>query len=637
MKKFFSTILAFVLTLALVTPAQAENFNEQFSPYDSNDGYGYIYSGADINSLSAWEDTDFPGELNFAVFFEGWVSRSRFSYSEDYVMMTIDSNNDGEPDYFLSTEDAFYPSDREPLSTYLFTYDPVAIVPNCVAETWMPDGYSDLNDNWVGFSFDKSCIPLNSTIQVQAASSYLSYFDYTEPWSVRTGVASVVTPRYERPTVKPISAYKTTNPGQAPTDLVALSPEILKSVVQVYCASGVGSGWVAEAQLASSVTNAGYRSVVVTNHHVVEDCLRSGEVSVVDSAGRTHAGMVFASDVENDLAGVYITANLPKLDWQGEKPAQGWWIGVLGSPSQISGYLTTGIIGIVEEASGLLSVTAPIRPGNSGGPVFDRDGRVVGVATAYLPDYENINIAGGVHLLCNKVFSCASNNMVWSTTLQPAPIVNSPGSSQDGELSDEVISGGVLVQRAGSQVFITSSDIQGNFEVYEDGTLVDTFVFDGITQAHIVEQRLTGAIQIRKIEGGIASLVSYEMTKGLLWFQNVNLGSFSETRLGASATEKVTNLVNHRYQDAGAWQQRDTEVTKFICTGIYREGASSEEKLSARKLAKLACGSAERLDNDPNSEVSFFFQTKSTKAASYVGKVLVTVKGVEPFVASRLR
>ena len=625
------------MTMTLVTPAQAENFNQQFGPFDSNDGYGYIYSGADINSLAVWEDTDFPGEIMIAVFFEGWVGRSRFWYSDDYVMVTLDTNNDGVADYALSTEDAFYPSDREALETNVYTLDTVTIVSNCSAETWMPDGYSDSSDNWIAWSFDKSCLPLGPTMQIQAASSYLSYFDYTEFWSVNTGGAVGATPTYDLPTTKPLSAFKTPSPGQAPEDLVTLSPQMLESVVQVYCSSGVGSGWVAEAQLPPSASNAGFRSVVVTNHHVVENCLRSGDVSVVDSKGVTHAGKVFASDSENDLAGVYVQANLPKLAWQGEKPAQGWWVGVLGSPSQISGYLTTGIVGIIEESSGLLSVTAPIRPGNSGGPVFDREGRVIGVATAYLPDYENINIAGGVQLLCERVFSCPSPEAVWSTKLTAAPVSSPIADSEDRPLTGGTIVGGMEVQRAGSQVFITSADLQGDFEIYEDGSLVDTFTFDGINQAHIVEQRLTGAIQIRKIEGGTASLVSYEMTKRLLWFQNVNLGSFSETNLGSSATDKVSNLVNHKFLEDGEWVQRDSEVTKFICTGIYPEGGSAAEKLSARKKAKLACETAQSLSADLDSKVSFYYQTKETGAASYVGKVLVTVKGIEPFFASRMQ
>jgi hypothetical protein len=126
------------------------------------------------------------------------------------------------------------------------------------------------------------------------------------------------------------------------------------------------------------------------------------------------------------------------------------------------------------------------------------------------------------------------------------------------------------------------------------------------------------------------------MTKTLLWFQNINLGAFSATSLGTSARDKVSNLVNHRYLEDGIWTQRNSDVTKFICTGIYREGANAAEKLAARKKAKLACDTAAKLDTDANSQVSFFYQTKPTKAASYVGKVLVTVKGIKSFVSSRI-
>jgi len=37
-----------------------------------------------------------------------------------------------------------------------------------------------------------------------------------------------------------------------------------------------------------------------------------------------------------------------------------------------------------------------------------------------------------------------------------------------------------------------------------------------------------------------------------------------------------------------------------------------------------------------HTKAMLFYQTKTTKAASYVGKVLITVKGIEPFVASRI-
>lgn len=631
MRRLASILASLVIVLGFAAPSSAELYNVQ-SVYDNND-FGYIYSGADIEYFSVFESTDFPGDLFVVTYFNGWVGSSR-GMGSDYMFVYFDIDGDGTEDYYLISPDAYLPAGGE--DALMYRASDYSIVAGCEAIAFVSGGFSSYDDNYYGFYFQKDCLPFSSSTNIQVLSNYLGDFDYTQYGTFETGASQQLAANFDKPSAKPLLAFNTVSPAKEPADLVALSPQLLKSVVQVYCANGVGSGWVADVSMPASAENSGYKSAIITNHHVVEDCLRSGAVSVVDSEGTTHAGVVFASDSQNDLAGVFIQNPLPSLRWQGEEPAQGWWAGVLGSPSQISGYLTTGIIGLVERSSGLISVTAPIRPGNSGGPVFDREGRVVGVATAYLPGYENINVAGGVHLLCEEIISCSSSNMVWSKSLQDAPAEEASVDAPPAELGDETVDGGVLVQRAGSQVFITSADLQGDFEIYEDGELIDSFTFDGVAQAYIVEQRVTGGIQIRQIINGVASLVAYDFTKTLLWFQNVNLGSFSETDLGSSARDKVSNLVNHRYSDSGNWKQRDSEVTKFICTGIYREGGSAAEKLSARKKAKLACESAKVLDNDPNSQVSFFYQTKPTKAASYVGKVLVTVKGIEPFVASRI-
>lgn len=628
-KKIFASFLTLFFLAAGVSPAAAETVNHQYGD-DTND-FSYIYSGSDIDYFEAFEDTDFPGELNVSIYFKGNISRSQWMSSDDYAMVYIDVDLDGEEDYYIPTSRSFYPSDREPTITSLHRADNLAEVGGCNAQTWVSGGYSSTTDNWVSFAFDKGCIPMGSEVGIQVVSSYLNYFDYTDFYTINTGVSQVLTSQFGRPSAKPLSAYKTPTPAKEPEDLVSLSPQLMDSIVMVSCSNGFGSGWAADVTLSPNQQNAGFRTAIITNNHVVENCLRSGQVQVKDKSGTTYPGTIFANDTDSDLAGVFITSELPKLKWQGEKPAQGWWVGVLGSPLGIEGYLSTGIIGLVDSRD-QLGVTAGIRPGNSGGPVFDREGRVIGVATAYISDTPNINIAGGVSLLCNKVINCSGSSSVWSSSLQPSPIQG----ATDSELSGETIEGGMLVQRAGSQVFVTSSDLQGNFELYEDGQLVSAFTFDGISQAHIVEQRLTGAIQIRKIQNGSASLVSYEMTRTLLWFQNINLGAFSETTLGEKAREKVSNLVNHKFLENGAWIQRDSDVTKFICTGIYREGANAAEKLAARKKAKLACDNAAKLDTDPYSLVSFFYQTKPTKAASYVGKVLITVKGIEPSVQSRL-
>jgi hypothetical protein len=64
------------------------------------------------------------------------------------------------------------------------------------------------------------------------------------------------------------------------------------------------------------------------------------------------------------------------------------------------------------------------------------------------------------------------------------------------------------------------------------------------------------------------------------------------------------------------------EANKYICTGIWLEGATMKEKIDARRNAKQACDYAKSLD----PSLSYWYQTKSTKAASYKNSVLVTMK-----------
>jgi hypothetical protein len=74
---------------------------------------------------------------------------------------------------------------------------------------------------------------------------------------------------------------------------------------------------------------------------------------------------------------------------------------VLGSPQGLEGTVSTGIIGGLRTLGGVkfLQITAPISPGSSGGPVFNSQGRVIGISTATSAKGQNLNFALPANLL----------------------------------------------------------------------------------------------------------------------------------------------------------------------------------------------------------------------------------------------
>ena len=119
------------------------------------------------------------------------------------------------------------------------------------------------------------------------------------------------------------------------------------------------------------------------------------------------------------------------MNWRGPTPQQGWWAGVIGSPLGYPGILTTGVVSSINTSTFKGTTTAPINHGNSGGPVFDRIGRVIGLATAKYVDSEGFGIFHGTPLLCGKIIVCTGAPDVWtgsitaSSTPTPTATVNS--------------------------------------------------------------------------------------------------------------------------------------------------------------------------------------------------------------------
>ena len=93
----------------------------------------------------------------------------------------------------------------------------------------------------------------------------------------------------------------------------------------------------------------------------------------------------------------------------------------------------------------------------------------------------------------------------------------------------------------------------------------------------------------------------------------------------ATFSGSATNLTPQQRAQVKAAVDANPTAEKFICTGIRFESAPMSENITVRKRAKAACDYAKQL----NPALSTFFQNKPTKARSFAGKVLLTVKSVK--------
>ncbi|MGB5833795.1 MAG: DegQ family serine endoprotease [Thiohalocapsa sp.] len=138
---------------------------------------------------------------------------------------------------------------------------------------------------------------------------------------------------------------------------------------------------------------------IVTNNHVVEGAERI-EVTLAD--GSTIDAKVIGRDPKTDLALIKVNADSPQpyVELSDSAAARvGDWVLAIGNPFGLGGSVNAGIISARgrDIRSGpyddYLQIDAPINRGNSGGPLFDARGRVIGVNTAiFSPSGGNIGI-----------------------------------------------------------------------------------------------------------------------------------------------------------------------------------------------------------------------------------------------------
>ncbi len=142
-------------------------------------------------------------------------------------------------------------------------------------------------------------------------------------------------------------------------------------------ASSLGSGFI--------IDKTGF---IVTNNHVIAE---ADEITVILHDDSRHEATVIGRDPKTDLALLKIetASELPYVDWGDSTSARvGDWVVAIGNPFGLGGTVTAGIISARQRDinqgpyDSFLQTDASINRGNSGGPMFNMDGRVIGVNTA---------------------------------------------------------------------------------------------------------------------------------------------------------------------------------------------------------------------------------------------------------------
>ncbi len=156
--------------------------------------------------------------------------------------------------------------------------------------------------------------------------------------------------------------------------------------------------------------------LILTNEHVVRGAARGGRVNIRTSQGRTYTGQVLGVDRENDLALVRIVNSsdrFPTIPLAGSDGVRiGQRVYAIGSPFGLSGTLTTGILSRIDNRSGDLQTDASLNPGNSGGPLLNSRGELIGVNKAIIsPDgRSNTGIGFATNVAIARTFIAQAAN-----------------------------------------------------------------------------------------------------------------------------------------------------------------------------------------------------------------------------------
>ncbi len=152
-------------------------------------------------------------------------------------------------------------------------------------------------------------------------------------------------------------------------------------------ASALGSGFIIDA-----------KGIVVTNNHVIQN---ADDIIVRVNGEKEYKAKIIGTDPLSDIAVLQMETSdkfVPVKFGNSDNARIGDWVIAIGNPFGLGGTVTSGIISARNRSIGLsryedyIQTDASINQGNSGGPLFDMNGDVIGINTAILGQSGSIGI-----------------------------------------------------------------------------------------------------------------------------------------------------------------------------------------------------------------------------------------------------
>ncbi len=208
----------------------------------------------------------------------------------------------------------------------------------------------------------------------------------------------------------PSAQYAASNPEYdgyvQPRSIEKLVERTQDSTVTVICRTGKdsvsqGTAWAIDLENGKDEK---YPTSLITNHHVIEDCIPAGgKLTVAELFKKEVPAEIIKWDKKNDLALLATGLKLKTLELSDFDPWPGYWVMALGSADGYEGSVAFGSVLNASEYE--ILITANVSGGNSGGPLVDNEGKVVGIVS-WSSTKEQYNGAVSLNAMCSKILEC---------------------------------------------------------------------------------------------------------------------------------------------------------------------------------------------------------------------------------------